>query len=116
MPIWRRFGATAKNEISEKDLLVCYGNVFWKFENRGSDRSSTAIAEPNGEHRVKIRPVEVEIKGLREIVRKEKEMIQKQNIWLPGSLLRRHRTDKKLLFSFMDIWAYLRTQPGRLPE
>jgi len=27
--------------------------------------------EPNGEHRVKIRPVEVEIKGLREIVKKE---------------------------------------------
>ena len=72
MPIWRRFGATAKNEISEKRFkLVCYGNVFWKFENRGSDRSSTAIAEPNGEHRVKIRPVEVEIKGLREIVKKE---------------------------------------------
>ena len=116
VPISRRFGATAKKRYFIKRKLVCYGNVFWKFENRCSDRSSTAIAEPNVENRVKIRPVEVEIKGLREIVRKKKEMIQKQNIWLPGSLLRRHRADKKLLFSFMDIWAYLRTQPGRLPE
>ena len=32
--------------------------------------SSTAIAEPNGENRVKIRPVEVEIIGLTEIVKK----------------------------------------------
>jgi len=34
-----------------------------------SDRSSTAIAEPNGKSRVKIRSVEVEIIGLTKIAK-----------------------------------------------
>ena len=48
----------------QKKKVGCHGNVPRKFENRGSDRSSAAIAELNGENRVKIRPVEVEIIGL----------------------------------------------------
>jgi len=35
--------------------------------------ASAGIVEPNGENRVKIRPVEVEIFGLTEIVEKKKE-------------------------------------------
>ena len=44
---------------------------FEKSKNQGSDRSSTAIAEPDGANRVKIRPVEVKIIGMTEIVKKE---------------------------------------------
>ena len=54
----------------QKTIVGCYGNVPWKIKNRGSDWSSTAIAEPNGENRVKIRPVEADIKWLTEIVKK----------------------------------------------
>ena len=35
--------------ILQKMKVGCYGKVPWKFENRGTDRSSTAIAGPNGE-------------------------------------------------------------------
>jgi len=58
----------------QKTRVGCHGNVPWKFENRGSDCSSTATAEPNGENRVKIHPVKVEIIGLTEIVKKEWNM------------------------------------------
>ena len=37
-------------------------------------------AEPNGENRVKIRPVEVETTGLTEIVKNDNNKIQKQNL------------------------------------
>jgi len=52
-----------KNKIAKKRKLVanCYGNVPWGIKNRGSVRSAAAIVEPNGENRMKIRPVEVEI-------------------------------------------------------
>ena len=44
-----------KNEIAENEnWLPWQRTVHWKFENRGSGRSCTAIAEPNGENRVKI--------------------------------------------------------------
>ena len=55
----------------QKKKVGCYGNVPWKIKNRGSG-SSTAIAPPSGKNRVKIRPVEVEIIWLTEIVK---------NIW-----------------------------------
>ena len=58
----------------QKTKVACYGNVSWKIKNRGSDWSSTAIAEPNVENRVKIRLVEVGIKWLTEIVKKKKEI------------------------------------------
>jgi len=57
----------AKKKKFQKTQIGCDGNVPSKYENR----SSTAIAEPNGENRVKIRPVEVEIIGLTEIVKKK---------------------------------------------
>jgi len=42
-----------------------------KIQKRGSDRSYTAIAEPNGDNRVKIRPLKVDIIGLTKIAKKE---------------------------------------------
>ena len=66
----------------QKTKIGCYGNVPGKFEkNRGSGRSSTAVAEPNGENHVKIRPVEVDIIGLTKTV---KNMKHQYNMWLPG--------------------------------
>ena len=51
----------------ERNLVA----IATSFEN--SKIASAGIAEPNGENRVKIRPVEVEIIGLTEIVKKEKK-------------------------------------------
>jgi len=41
-----------------------------KIQKRASDRSSTAIAEPSGDNRVKIRPLKVDIIGLTKIAKK----------------------------------------------
>jgi len=65
VPISHHFGVMAKNKF-RRTKVGCHGNVPWKFKNRGSDRSSTAIAEPNGENRVKLHSVKVESKGLTE--------------------------------------------------
>jgi len=54
-----------------KRKLVAMATSFEKSKNQGSDRSSTAIAEPDGANRVKIRPVEAKIIGMTEIVKKE---------------------------------------------
>jgi len=48
-----------KNEIAENKNSLLWQRPL-KNKNRGSDRSSTAIAEPNVENRMKIHPVEVE--------------------------------------------------------
>jgi len=71
MAISRRFGVTAKkNEISENESWLLWQRPL-KIKKRASVRSSTAIAEPNGENRVKIRLVDVEIIGLTEIFKKK---------------------------------------------
>ena len=95
------FELRQKDEISEKKKLVAMATSLEnsKIEVRFRS-SSTAIAEPNGENRVKIRPVEGEIIGLTEIVKNNK--IQKQNIWLPGSHLRRHRVAKQAAEKFAE--------------
>jgi len=64
------FELRQKDEISEKKLVAMATSLEnSKIEVRFRS-SSTAIAEPNGENRVKIRPVEGEIIGLTEIVKK----------------------------------------------
>ena len=72
MAISRRFGVTAKkNEISENESWLLLQRPLKIKKKRASVRSSTAIAEPNGENRVKIRLVDVEIIGLTEILKKK---------------------------------------------
>ena len=56
-----------ENEIAENKNWSFFGDRNW-----GSDRSSTAIAETNGENPMKIHPVEDAIVGLTEIVKKER--------------------------------------------
>ena len=60
-----------KKRNFRKRKLVAMATSFEKSKNQGPDRSSTAIAEPDGANRVKIRPVEVKIIGMTEIVKKE---------------------------------------------
>ena len=48
-----------KNEISEKESWLPWQRPLKIRKLPCSDRSSTATAEPNGENRVKIRPMEV---------------------------------------------------------
>ena len=67
-----RFWVTAKKRNFGKTKVGRHGNIPWKIKNRGSDWSSTAIAKPNVENLVKIRPVEAESKWLTEIVKKER--------------------------------------------
>jgi len=69
-----------------KTKVGCHSDVPWKIKNRGSDWPSTAIAEPNCKNRVKIRPVETEIKWLTKIVKKEAKHM--------ATLLRRYRLAK----------------------
>ena len=56
----------------------CYGNVPWRFKNRCSDRSSTAIAELSSESQ----------DNWADRNYKKNNKIRKQNMWLTGSLLR----------------------------
>jgi len=49
MPLLCRSGVTAKKTKFQKTKVGCYGIVLWKFVKQGSDRSSTPIAEPDGE-------------------------------------------------------------------
>ena len=89
--ISRRFEVTAKKTRLQNKKVGCCGNVPWKFEGFKSFIYSHSGTERW--NRVKIRPVEVEIIGLTEIVKKRK--IQKQNKWLSGSLLRRRWVAKQ---------------------
>jgi len=59
-----------KNEISENESWLPWQRPL-KIRKSRFRCSSTATAEPNGENRVKIHPVKVEIIGLTEIVKKE---------------------------------------------
>ena len=71
IPISRRFGVTAWKRNCRKQKLVAIATSLGD-RNWGSDRSSTAIAETNGENPMKIHPVEDAIVGLTEIVKKER--------------------------------------------
>ena len=73
------FELRRKNEISEKESWLPWQRPLKIRKLPCSDRSSTATAEPNGENRVKIRPMEVvEVKGLTEIVKKERKKIHQK--------------------------------------
>ena len=50
VPILRRFGKKMQNK-----KIAYHDNFHWKFKNRGSDRSSAAIAEPNGDKKLSYR-------------------------------------------------------------
>ena len=68
------FELRRKNEISEKESWLPWQRPLKIRKPPCSDRSSTATAEPNGENRGKIRPMEVvEVKGLTEVVKKERK-------------------------------------------
>ena len=68
--ISRHFEVTAKKTRLQNKKVGCCGNVPWKFEGFKSFIYSHSGTERW--NRVKIRPVEVEIIGLTEIVKKER--------------------------------------------
>jgi len=76
MPISRRFGVTAKKTKLQKNenWLPWQRPLGLKIRKSRFRSFIYSIAEPNGENRVNIRTAEVEIIGLTEIAKKERNM------------------------------------------